>query len=700
MGRIPFALFLLAVTSFNFPTTQKPTSHRACPRDTQPNVSTLDEQKMDADGEPLPGCAFARLGSSRWRHGSRIVRSALSLDGKRLATVSTSSVAVWDVASGKILFRFPTLTRKDRSQTFSYYSGHRILSFSPDGKKLGIAFDDTFTGVWDLENGGKFRRFTGEDVSNSFGLCRFTPDGKLFILLYEDCIRFWDPVTGKLHQQVRASFAVSDISADARMYAQIDHKRKFVFNVCDFQTGKLIRTFDVKAGEGELVFAPDCKTLVLVDELKKAIQIWDVRGNKKRCTFPLPRFAGVDGQDLFHEYCVCFSADSKMLMLSNSVGEIHRWDLATKKELPVLAIYPREIMEGKLRLAIGADGFVGLHDVPDGKILLAVAANGLIRRFDTTTNREFSDLGNYQGSPRATVSPNGRLAAVADNRGRLDLWELRPLKLRHTLRRDGPAIVSMAFAADGRTLAAGLESETVCFHDVASGRETRRISFKKGEQRNAEAVPFSTLLSSPDGRFLCVNSSGAELLMWDLANDRVRWRAKGEFAWDEGCAAFSPDGKTLAFAPKGPEVLLLDVLSGKRQRVIRLVVTSTEPLSQRVQSLAFAPDGRSLAVALGDGTIAILDPAAARTRRRLVIKSSLNGNLAFSPDGRTIAGGVMESVCLWDTNTGKMVSRIEGHSDRVNSVGFGPDGRTLLSCGDDLQVYLWSLKVKTRSRAD
>jgi WD40 repeat protein len=148
-------------------------------------------------------------------------------------------------------------------------------------------------------------------------------------------------------------------------------------------------------------------------------------------------------------------------------------------------------------------------------------------------------------------------------------------------------------------------------------------------------------------------------------------------------------------------VLLLDVLSGKKRRAIRPMLTGTEPLSDTVQSLAFAPDGSSLAVALGDGTIAILDPAAARTRRRLVIKSSLNGNLAFSPDGRTIAGGVMESVCLWDTNTGKMVSRIEGHSDRVNSVGFGPDGRTLLSCGDDLQVYLWSLKkVKTRSRAD
>jgi WD40 repeat protein len=665
MGRIPIALVLL-VSGFCV--------GRSTAADPLPH-----------DGEPLPPGALARLGGSRWRHGSTIVRSALSPDGKRLATVSNSSVVVWEIATGKVLFRFPTLSTKDRAQVFGYYSGPRILAFSPDGKKLGIAFNDEFTGVWDLENGGRFRRFTGEDVDNSHGHCQFSRDGKLFVLLYSDCIRFWDPVTGDLRRQIPASFAVADISADARMYVQIDHNRNVAFNVRDFKTGATVKEFDVRAGQGEALFAPDSKTIVLTDELKKEIQIWDAPPTKVRCTFSLPKSAGVTHDGRFYKpYSVCFTADSKVLMLGNFEGHIYRWDLATKKQLPVLSRYRGEI--------------VGLHGLPDRKTLIAVGSDGLIHRFDTTTNREISDAGKYEGWPEAVVSADGRLAAVSDHRGRLDLWELRPLKLRHALRSTGSPVCSAAFAKDGKTLAVGLESETVCLYDLASGRETRRISLEKNEQTDIAARPGSRLMLSPDERFLYVNSSASELLCWDLAKGQVRWRCKGEFAWGEGAAALSPDGKILAFAPEGAEVLLLDAATGNKGQAAKLAVTDTGAIAESVESLAFSPDGSSLAVALGDGTIALLDPATAKETKRLAAGSYLTGNLAFSPGGRTIAVGVMESVCLLDTNTGKMLSRLEGHTDRINSIGFGPDGRTLLSSGYDAQVYLWSLETKAPPR--
>lgn len=250
------------------------------------------EGKIDKDGEPLPAGALARLGGSGWRHGSRIVRSALSADGKRLATASTSSVAVWDVVTGKVLFRFPTLSAKDRAEGFAHYYGPKILALSPDGKKLGIAFNDEFTGVWDLENGGKFRRFTEEGISDSHGHCQFTRDGKQFILVYEDCIRFWHPATGKLHRRMPACLAVSDISADVQMYAQIDHDRNDEFNVRDFRSGATIKKFDIQAGKGDVVFAPDSETLAVIDEMKKEIQICDVRSTKARGTLSLPKFAG------------------------------------------------------------------------------------------------------------------------------------------------------------------------------------------------------------------------------------------------------------------------------------------------------------------------------------------------------------------------------------------------------------------------
>lgn len=366
-------------------------------------------------------------------------------------------------------------------------------------------------------------------------------------------------------------------------------------------------------------------------------------------------------------------------MLANSMGQIYRWDLATKKELPILTNYK--------------GGIVGLHDIPDGKTLIAVGEDGVIHRFDTRTNREIPDIGKYEGSPAVAVSPDRRLAVVGDRRGRLDLWELHPLKFRRTLRSGGPAVVSIAFAADGKTLAAGLKSEIVCSHDVASGRETRTISFKGTEELHW--YPFSALLLSPDGRFLYLNNSVGELLLWDVDKEIARWRCKGEFASAEGAAALSPDGKTLAFAPEGTEVLLVDALTGKKRLAVKLAVNRRVGNEESVQCLAFSPDGDTLAVALGDGTIALVDSVKAEEGKRLASNSYLTGNLAFSPDGRTIAAGVMESVCLWDTATGKLVSRLEGHTDSVQSVGFGPDGRVLLSSAEDSQVYVWSLETKS-----
>jgi WD40 repeat protein len=483
----------------------------------------------------------------------------MSADGKRLATVSDSSVAVWDVATGNLLSRFPTLSAQDRTGVFGYYTGPKILAFTPDGRRLGIAFNDDFSGVWDLDHSGNFRRFRAEGIGDSQGLCQFARDGKLFILLYDDCIRFWNPVSGNLDHQIPAAFAVGDISSDARMYGQVDHDRNISFTVRDFKTGKAVKEFAVRCGEGDAVFAPDSKTLVLTDERKKEIQIWDAPPTRVRCTFPLPDLVGSTPDDRYYPYCLCFAANSKVLMLGTSRGEIHRWDLVAKKELPLLSSYSGEI--------------VGLHDLPDGKSLLAVRRDGLIQRFDTTMSRDISDTGRYEGAPTIAVSLNGELAAVGDSRGRLDLWQLRPFKLRSRLRSDGPPVMSVAFGADGKTLAVGLESEAVCFYDSASGRNTRTISFKKAGKKDT-ITPFSTLLLSPDGQLLCFLNSANELVMWDVAKGKSRWRWKDATAWGEAGVALSPDGKTLAFAPKGAEVLLLDALTSKRRLAVKLAVTA------------------------------------------------------------------------------------------------------------------------------
>jgi dipeptidyl aminopeptidase/acylaminoacyl peptidase len=254
----------------------------------------------------------------------------------------------------------------------------------------------------------------------------------------------------------------------------------------------------------------------------------------------------------------------------------------------------------------------------------------------------------------------------------------------------GEAIVAMAFAPDGKLLAAAAH-RLIHLWDPATGKEFARLRGHRGEVLSVAFAPDGKTLASADDQGdvrLWEVTSGKELHCFKAHQDRVP------------AVVFSPDGKLLASGSWDGTICLRDMATGK-------VVRRFGRPALQVEALAFSPDAKLLAsgdyVLRSDDTISLWDVAAGKEVRHFGKKQRGTGALAFSPDGKTLASGNDdEGVHLWVVADGRKCGTFEGHQGIVKAVAFAPDGKTLASAvrgGRDQTARLWEVaSVQERCR--
>ncbi|MFE1341204.1 hypothetical protein ACFW6K_26455 [Streptomyces sp. NPDC058733] len=307
-----------------------------------------------------------------------------------------------------------------------------------------------------------------------------------------------------------------------------------------------------------------------------------------------------------------------------------------------------------------------------------------------------------------------RMAPTRDAASRLVSTENTPLDTRLP----GPrgSVYTVAYSPDGHMLAAGnVYQNLVRLWDVSDPGRPLALGRPVPVDRSVNSI--LSLAFSPDGRVLAVGGhtshngdagSGGFVDLWSLTSPSHpvllgRLKSPAIQGWDALASveslAFSPDGRTLAAAWHAGLVSLWDVTRPDD------VAPSGAPLDLDCPDvfsgrIAFSPTGHTLAAACEDdaGTLSLWNTSEAAHPHR--IRSLKVGqrvvSVAFGPDGRTLAVGVKRgTVHLWKvadpghpTPLGKPLT---GPAQAVMSVAFSPDGHTLAAGSADHTVYLWNV---------
>ena len=261
---------------------------------------------------------------------------------------------------------------------------------------------------------------------------------------------------------------------------------------------------------------------------------------------------------------------------------------------------------------------------PDGATMATAEGRDGLRLWKRGSDEAFRTLAGKGGTIRhAAFSPDGKnLASTHDENG-VNIWDVETGELRETL--EGQVLCTL-FSSDGKILiTAGSADKAVKFWDTTSWQELRSVT-------TPGVVTGLTL--SPDGTTLVtvnVDKSGSSSLMiWHnterigIASLEKGWMRIASVEPGYNCAAFSPDGKTLAMGGSDITLWTNFPARGRRGGAIALDELSLEEFDAgaglpvenadrkipvQVMALAYSPDGRTLAAGLHDGSVRLVSMA-------------------------------------------------------------------------------------------
>jgi WD40 repeat protein len=328
----------------------------------------------------------------------------------------------------------------------------------------------------------------------------------------------------------------------------------------DAATGKEIHTLRRPFSVTSLSFSADGKIIYLTSN-DDALRLWDINSGKVSTIASLR--AGSD-----YVLDASISQNGEQIASVSSRNTVKLWKAGSQEKPVTLAGHTAEVLSVSFS--------------PNNKILASASYDRTIKLWDATKGKEIITLKGHSASVNSVrFSPDGKIIASASDDKTVKLWDAKTGKVIKTLERHTNWVNSVSFSPDGKTIASASSDGKIILWDVGTGSYTehqepaRETNTDPSNKEKNKPPAINSVSFSPDGKTLAFATDEEVVKILDISSNKILFTTPRRHKGKVNSVNFSPDGKTIVSASTGESgasennLKLWSAATGKTSTIIR-----------------------------------------------------------------------------------------------------------------------------------